>query len=82
MTFEETAEGFAGTIQIRGSDCVSEGEVTADVEGTSITIGAVRAEQEIAFEGQVAGDTMSGTYVSPAGCGDDRGTWEATLAGS
>lgn len=81
MTFEETDDGFTGTIQIQGSDCVTDGQVTAAVHGTAITIGAVQAEQEIAFAGEVSDDAMSGTYSSPAGCGDDSGTWEATLAG-
>lgn len=81
MTFEETADGFTGTIQIQGSDCVTDGQVTAAVDGTAITIGAVQAEQEIAFAGEVSDGAMSGTYGSPAGCGDDSGTWEATRAG-
>jgi hypothetical protein len=81
MTFKDTEEGFTGTIRIQGSDCVSTGKVTAAVDGTAITIGAVRAEQEIEFAGEVSDGTMSGTYRSPAGCGDDRGTWEATLTG-
>jgi len=80
MTFEVTTGGFAGTIQIQDANCVSDGKVTASVDGTTITIGAVQAEQRIEFEGEVNGDTMSGTYASPAGCGNDRGTWEATLA--
>ena len=81
MTFEPTGDGFAGTIQINGSSCVSDGEVTAAVEGDRITIGAVQAEERIDFEGRVSGDTMSGTYSSPAACGNDSGTWEATLVG-
>jgi hypothetical protein len=81
MTFKDTAEGFTGTIQIQGSECVSTGKVTAAVDGTAITVGAVRAEQQIEFAGEVSDGTMSGTYRSPAGCGDDRGSWEATLTG-
>lgn len=81
MTFEETADGFSGPIQIQDSGCVSNGKVEAKVDGTSITIGAVQAEQQIVFEGDVSGDQMSGTYSTPAGCGNDTGTWEATLAG-
>lgn len=81
MIFEETADGFTGTIQVQGSDCVTDGQVTAAVDGTAITIGAVQAEQEIAFAGEVSDGAMSGTYGSPAGCGDDSGTWEATLVG-
>ena len=81
MTFKDTAEGFTGTIQIQGSGCVSTGKVTAAVNGTAITVGAVRAEQEIEFAGEVSDGTMSGTYRSPAGCGDDRGSWDATLTG-
>ena len=81
MTFESTADGFDGTIQIQGSECVSDGEVTASLDGDRITIGAVQAEERIDFEGQVSGSTMSGTYHSPAACGNDSGTWEATLSG-
>lgn len=81
MTFEETADGFAGDIQIEGSTCVSSGTVEAKLDGTSITIGAVDAQEQIAFEGTVSGDQMSGTYSTPAGCDSDTGVWEATLAG-
>jgi hypothetical protein len=81
MTFEETAAGFSGTIQIQGSECVSNGKVDATVDGTSITIGAVQAEEQIEFDGEVSGDQMSETYRSPAGCGNDTGTWVAIRAG-
>jgi len=72
--------GFTGTIRIADSGCVSNGTVTAAADGTTITIGAVQAEEEIDFRGEVAGDHMSGIYSSPAACGNDTGTWEATLS--
>jgi hypothetical protein len=82
MTFEPTPEGFAGTIRIFDSVCVSNGTVEGTVEGDRITFGAVQAEEEITFEGRIDGDEMSGTYDSPAPeCGPDTGTWEAARTG-
>ena len=77
MTFEETPDGFAGTIRIQDSGCVSNGQVEARVDGTTITIGAVQAEEEIEFDGEVSGDQMSGTYRTGAACNNDTGTWVA-----
>ena len=81
MTFEPSADGFAGTIAIQDSDCVSSGDIVAALNGDTISIGAVQAEQQIDFTGTLRGDEMSGDYVSPQGCGNDAGTWEAHLIG-
>jgi len=39
----------------------------------------VQGNETVDFSGTLSGDTMSGTYQTGAGCGDDNGTWSGTL---
>jgi hypothetical protein len=76
MNLVQTGTGLSGTIDIAGSDCVSRGTVSGQVQNGQIHIGAVQAEHAIRFDGRIRGSRMSGTYAAPA-CGDDSGSWAA-----
>ena len=80
VTFNQTGEAFTGSIQVSGSECVSNGTVSGTLTGNAISFGAVQAEETIAFDGTVDGNSMSGTYTSGPACGNDHGTWTATRA--
>jgi hypothetical protein len=76
-TIEATANGFKGTIDIQDTSCVSNGQVDIALDGDTITIGSIQAEQPITFTGTVSGDTMSGTYDASACPPPNTGSWEA-----
>jgi hypothetical protein len=78
MQITSTTTGFTGAIAIEGSPCVTGGDVEVTLEGDQISFGTVEAEQEIAFEGTVSGDQMSGTYEAGSCPPPNSGTWEAT----
>ncbi|HET9249659.1 MAG TPA: hypothetical protein VFP13_06935 [Actinomycetota bacterium] len=80
-TIEATPNGFTGTIQIQDTTCVSSGKVEVALEGDTITIGSIQAEQPITFTGTVSGDTMSGTYDASACPPPNAGSWEAVRSG-
>ncbi len=76
-TIESTPNGFTGTIDIQDSRCVSSGQVDVSLDGDTITVGSIQAEQPITFTGTVSGDTMSGTYDASACPPPNTGSWEA-----
>jgi len=76
-TIEATPNGFKGTIDIQDTSCVSNGQVDIALDGDTITIGSIQAEQPITFTGTVSGDTMSGTYDASACPPPNTGSWEA-----
>ena len=80
-TIEATPNGFTGTIDIQDTSCVSSGQVDIALEGDTITIGSIQAEQPITFTGTVSGDTMSGTYDASACPPPNTGSWEAARSG-
>ena len=80
-TIEATANGFKGTIDIQDTSCVSNGQVDIALDGDTITIGSIQAEQPITFTGTVSGDTMSGTYDASACPPPNTGSWEAVRSG-
>jgi hypothetical protein len=80
-TIEATPNGFTGTIDIQDTSCVSNGKVDIALEGDTITIGSIQAEQPITFTGAVSGDTMSGTYDASACPPPNTGSWEAVRSG-
>jgi hypothetical protein len=78
MEIEPTSGGFAGTMQIQRSTCVTNGTVTIGLDGDQITVGVVQAEQEISFTGTVSGDEMSGAWDNHGDCPPPRtGVWAA-----
>ena len=80
-TIETTPNGFKGTIDIQDTSCVSNGQVDIALDGDTITIGSIQAEQPITFTGTVSGDTMSGTYDASACPPPNTGSWEAVRSG-
>ncbi len=66
-----------GTISV-ASDCVSQGTVSGALTGSTISFGAVKAEQTVTFDGVLSGNTLRGNYHSGPVCGSDAGTWTAT----
>ena len=80
-TIEANPNGFTGTIDIQDTSCVSNGQVDIALDGDTITIGSIQAEQPITFTGTVSGDTMSGTYDASACPPPNTGSWEAVRSG-
>ena len=80
-TIEATSNGFTGTIDIQDTSCVSSGQVDIALDGDTITIGSIQAEQPITFTGTVSGDRMSGTYDASACPPPNTGSWEAVRSG-
>ena len=80
-TIEATPNGFTGMIDIQDTSCVSNGKVDVALDGDTITVGSIQAEQPITFTGRVFGDTMSGTYDASACPPPNTGSWEAVRSG-
>ena len=78
---DATADGFTGTIDVQGTNCISNGTVEVVLEGDRITVGLVRAEEPVTFTGTVSGDQMSGTYDAGTCPAPNSGTWEAVRSG-
>lgn len=78
---DATADGFTGTIDVQGTNCISNGTVEVALEGDRITVGLVRAEEPVTFTGTVSGDQMSGTYDAGTCPPPNSGTWEAVRSG-
>jgi len=78
-TFSLDDRGLAarvhGTIDIHDTACVSNGSVGITLDGDTITIGSIQAEQPITFTGTVSGDRMSGTYDASACPPSNIGSW-------
>jgi hypothetical protein len=72
---------LTGTIDIHDTACVSNGWVGITLDGDTITIGSIQAEQPITFTGTVSGDTMSGIYDGTACRPPNTGNWEAVRSG-
>jgi hypothetical protein len=81
MVITPVADGFEGTIEIQNSQCVTNGTVTIGLEGDQITFGAVEAEKEVSFTGEVSADRMSGTWEATSCPPPSTGIWEAVRSG-
>lgn len=80
VEFTQSGNQISGTIDIQGSPCVSEGDISGALTGNQITFGAVQAEKSISFTGEVSGDHMSGDYSAPDCEPPNTGDWEADRA--
>lgn len=75
-----TATSMAGTLSVSGSDCISAGRLRSKVSGSTVEFGLVAGGRAlITFRGTITGARMTGTYASGPDCGNDKGSWEASL---
>jgi len=77
VTWTQTGSVLAGSIMVKGTPCLTTGQVTGSLSGSSISFGAVSGRVTISYTGTVASDTMKGTYSAPT-CGNAKGNWSAT----
>ena len=78
LTWVQQGSLVVGALGVTGSNCISAGNVTGNVDGTKISFGAVEGNKLITYVGTVTGNQMSGTYSSD--CGPSKGTWNAIKA--
>jgi hypothetical protein len=78
LSWAQQGNNLFGAIGVVGSTCLSGGNVTGTVNGTSLSFGAVEGNNMINYTGTWSGNTMSGTYASA--CGNSKGTWSAVKA--
>jgi hypothetical protein len=78
---EVTPNGLKGTIDVQGTDCISNGKVDITLDGDQITVGLVQAEEPVTFTGTISGDRMSGTYDAGTCPPPNSGSWEAVRSG-
>jgi alpha-beta hydrolase superfamily lysophospholipase len=77
VVFAQHGATLTGRITIHPS-CIPTGTLSGTMSGTVIDFGAVHgSSRTVRFTGAVHGNTMAGRYQSDAGCGLDRGTWQA-----
>jgi hypothetical protein len=78
VTFTQRDSTVGGTIEVHPG-CVESGTISGTISGPTITFGQVSgSSRSVTFAGTVTGDQMKGTYQSPAACGNDHGTWQAS----
>jgi hypothetical protein len=77
VTFTQDGNTISGNIVV-DSPCVGHGTIDGTASGDTITFGVVKGNENIAFNGQLSGDLLSGNYTTGKGCGSDKGTWSAT----
>jgi hypothetical protein len=77
VTFTQDGDAISGNIVV-DSPCVGHGTINGSLSGSTITFGVVKAAENIAFNGELNGDSLSGNYTTGPGCGNDKGTWSAT----
>jgi hypothetical protein len=75
LTWAQQGTLLVGAIGVTGSNCISAGNVTGNLDGNKISFGAVEGTKTITYVGTVSGNTMTGTYSSE--CGPSKGTWSA-----
>jgi hypothetical protein len=75
LSWAQQGTQLFGAIGVVGSTCLSGGNVTGSVNGTSLSFGAVEGSNTINYTGTYSGNSMSGTYISA--CGNSKGTWSA-----
>ena len=75
LTWAQQGSLLVGAIGVTGSNCISAGNVTGNIDGNKISFGAVEGTKTITYVGTVSGNTMTGTYSSE--CGPSKGTWTA-----
>lgn len=69
---------LTGTMALRGSNALSGGTVTGNIDADNISVGIVLAGGTIAsFSGRLAGESISGEWQSPVL--QDEGVWFGTL---
>jgi hypothetical protein len=78
LSWAQQGTNLFGAIGVVGSTCLSGGNVTGSVNGSSLSFGAVEGNNMINYTGTYSGNTMSGTYISA--CGNSKGTWSAVKA--
>lgn len=79
IDFTQSGNQLTGAISIAGTPCITTGTITGSLSGNTISFGAVKGSQTIAYSGSVSGSSMSGDYTAPQ-CGNDKGTWTASKA--
>ena len=77
VKFTQVGDVIAGKITV-DSPCVGRGTINGNATGDTITFGVVKAAENIAFDGQLNGNSLSGNYTTGPACGSDKGTWSAT----
>jgi hypothetical protein len=78
LTWAQQGNLVFGAIGVTGSNCITAGNVTGNLDGSKISFGAVEGGTSIQYEGVVSGTIMTGTYHSD--CGNSMGTWTAVKA--
>lgn len=74
-----TPTAMEGNLSVHGSDCISAGTLTSEIDGSNVHFGLVKGGRAlINFAGTLQSSSMSGTFVSGVDCGNDVGTWRAT----
>jgi hypothetical protein len=79
IEFTQSGDQLNGSITITNTPCITTGTITGALNGNSITFGAVKGAQTIAYTGTISGASMSGTYAAPQ-CDNGIGDWRATKA--
>lgn len=77
-TFTRSETAITGRVTIGGSPCLTSGNITGEVTGSSVTFGAVQGSDRVNFTGRITGGTLSGTYSVPTSfsiCSGDTGTF-------
>ena len=72
-----TQQGSAleGTVAMDSAACFTAGGMQGTIDGNAVAFEVVGRDQ-VAFEGTIAGDQVSGTFTMS--CDGSRGTWKAT----
>lgn len=79
IEFTQSGDQLNGSITITNSPCITTGTISGALDGNSITFGAVKGSQNVAYTGTISGSSMSGTYAAPQ-CDNGVGDWTATKA--
>ena len=79
LTWAQQGNLVFGAIGVTGSNCLSAGNVTGNLDGDEDQLWRGRGRQQrSSYEGVVSGTIMTGTYHSD--CGNSKGTWTAVKA--
>lgn len=82
LTFGQQGTDLSGTILIAGTACIKDAVITGTLSGTTISFGAVKGAETVAYTGTWAGASMSGTWMithgSGGACTTNSGDWAAT----
>jgi hypothetical protein len=74
-----TGNHVEGTLALTGSNLLSGGAVSGDIDSSSIMLGVVSKDvRQATFSGQLVGNTVKGEWNCPAV--NDHGIWSGTLS--